>query len=330
MNLVYLFYFILKSDYSYINKETKKVKNKSVFLVLLNMIFSTLKYGSSFEDYFIYEFYNKSKVDKESVVTTGYARRFFKQMNNTKYLEPFRDKGLFEKKFKSFIKRDTIIINNATELDFIQWVANKSEVIVKPIDGVQGKGIYKAKVDTSQKVKKLFSKIKHKRYIVEEVIQQHPRLNELNPSSINSLRVITININNDPKIMAVILRIGVGEVVDNFSEGGLAAPVDIEKGIVYKEAITKTSKLNYKQHPVTKTHILGFQIPFWKEVKDCVLSASQKIPEVKTVGWDIAISKSGPEIIEGNDNWNKNVYQLSHKLGKKKELESILKENKVK
>src|SRR5699024_7657545 len=112
MNLVYLFYFILKSDYSYINKETKKVKNKSVFLVLLNMIFSTLKYGSSFEDYFIYEFYNKSKVDKESVVTTGYARRFFKQMNNTKYLEPFRDKGLFEKKFKSFIKRDTIIINN--------------------------------------------------------------------------------------------------------------------------------------------------------------------------------------------------------------------------
>ena len=38
-----------------------------------------------------------------------------------------------------------------------------------------------------------------------------------------------------------------------------------------------------------------------KEVKELVLKAAMVVPNVKYVGWDVAITPTGPVIIEGND-----------------------------
>ena len=68
----------------------------------------------------------------------------------------------------------------------------------------------------------------------------------------------------------------------------------------------------------------GFQIPFWKDTIKMVTSAALYSQENKSVGWDIAITEEGPELIEANHNWCKLLWQLPVKQGLKKELEKYL------
>lgn len=81
----------------------------------------------------------------------------------------------------------------------------------------------------------------------------------------------------------------------------------------------------YESHPVTKTQIVGFKIPYWEEIIKMVTEAAWIVPQVRTVGWDIAVTKSGPLIIEGNDNWNKNVFQIPYDEGRQYVLDRYLK-----
>lgn len=44
------------------------------------------------------------------------------------------------------------------------------------------------------------------------------------------------------------------------------------------------------------------KIPMWDKVLETVTNAAKLIPQVRFIGWDIAITNSGVEIIEGNHN----------------------------
>jgi len=89
----------------------------------------------------------------------------------------------------------------------------------------------------------------------------------------------------------------------------------------YFPIITKEGKTI---HPVTGEAITGFAIPYWKEVVELAKNAALCTPENRSVGWDIAVTAEGPELIEGNHNWCKLLWQLPVKQGLKKELEKYL------
>lgn len=42
------------------------------------------------------------------------------------------------------------------------------------------------------------------------------------------------------------------------------------------------------------------KIPFWEEVSEIVTKAHCLIPNLRYIGWDIAITDDGPVIIEAN------------------------------
>lgn len=35
-----------------------------------------------------------------------------------------------------------------------------------------------------------------------------------------------------------------------------------------------------------------------------------RIPKVRSIGWDVAITETGPYMLEGNDNWCMTLFQL--------------------
>lgn len=55
-------------------------------------------------------------------------------------------------------------------------------------------------------------------------------------------------------------------------------------------------------HPGTQIKMVGYQIPLWQEVLDSVASAAKHIPGCRYIGWDVAITPHGIEMIEGNHN----------------------------
>jgi len=76
--------------------------------------------------------------------------------------------------------------------------------------------------------------------------------------------------------------------------------------------------------PVTGRKITGFIVPFWNDVVALAEKAALLTPENKSVGWDIAVTSNGPELIEGNHNWCKLLWQLPVKRGLKAELEKYV------
>ena len=56
----------------------------------------------------------------------------------------------------------------------------------------------------------------------------------------------------------------------------------------------------FDTHPITGVRFEGFEIPFFNEAVDLCKRAAMVVPQVQYVGWDVAITPSGPVIIEGN------------------------------
>lgn len=86
---------------------------------------------------------------------------------------------------------------------------------------------------------------------------------------------------------------------DNISSGGLGAEINIDAGIVVSPAFDYSLK-RYSVHPITKTEIVGIEIPYWRETLSMVQEMLELVPEIPVVGWDIAITEKGPELVEAN------------------------------
>jgi hypothetical protein len=140
-------------------------------------------------------------------------------------------------------------------------------------------------------------------FVVESAIEQHPVIREIYPHSVNTLRIITYLTKDDqPRILGSRLRMGRhGNLVDNISQGGIHASVDQETGrIVYGLAITSREESLIAEHPDTGTSFVGVEIPFWDRILDLCRKAAKGTPLQRFIGWDIAIAKEGPVLIEGN------------------------------
>src|SRR5690625_790027 len=120
--LLYLVYFIINTDYNYVKDEINKLakeKGKNRMTICKDILIDSIKYKSSFMDYFIFEFYSKTREEKESYVTTGLSYEFFQQINNKKYIHIFRDKITFNDYFKDYIQRDIINISLSKKQTFL-------------------------------------------------------------------------------------------------------------------------------------------------------------------------------------------------------------------
>ena len=139
-------------------------------------------------------------------------------------------------------------------------------------------------------------------FLVQRRLKQHAMLAELNPSCVNTLRIITIigKASREPRIFASFLRLGVNSPVDNRTAGGMAVLVD-ENGVLHGKGFGHHEA--YERHPVTGVCFEGYVLPFWEEVTRLVVNAHRAISSVPAIGWDVAILPDGPILVEGNDNW---------------------------
>ncbi len=293
-----------KSFLEVINRIHHKTKKSRIYL-FFDIIYCGLKYQAGYFDYELFEMYNLNRKQRKTVLTRGINNHFVKKYNDPSFTPIFVNKDKFNEKFKDFIKRDWMIVTENNRDEFLEFIKDKGEIIVKPTNGTHGDGIRKIKPtkDTYDEL------LKNGTTLVEEVIKQIPHMNKLNDSSVNTIRVITLNDDGDVHIVVAYLRIGNNRVVDNFNGGGMVVPVDVEDHIIHYPAVDKKGNVYY-YHPTTNTSIVGFTIPDFDKIEELVTAASKIVPEVKYIGWDVALSTKGPCLIEGNDYPGHDIYQL--------------------
>ena len=103
--------------------------------------------------------------------------------------------------------------------------------------------------------------------------------------------------------------------------------VDIDTGCIYAASDERCNY--YTKHPDTNLDIVGFKIPMWNEALDFVKKLANVIPNVKYVGWDIALTEKGWVLIEGNEK-GQFLWQIPTKQGFREEFNIICKKANIK
>ena len=158
-------------------------------------------------------------------------------------------------------------------------------------------------------IKTLYSEVIKSGFLFQETIKQHPELDKLNASCLNTIRIDTfIDCDGKIEIMSGYLRTSIKNFhVDNISSGGCGIPVDIQTGKLKKHGFLTMKYYGLKLptfHPVTQTVFEDFSIPFFVQAKELVIRAAGYMPALRLVGWDVAIGETGPVLIEGNSDYD--------------------------
>ena len=194
-------------------------------------------------------------------------------------------------------------------LDLCKGVG-KEVFLKKATESEGGHGVYV--IDSEAYLRRTVEEIKGD-IIIQEPLKQHEILSKLAPSSVNTIRIISLLTDEGVKIYSSVLRMGVnGARVDNASSGGITCGIN-ENGRLKSNAYSSTGR-RYKQHPSAGVTFDSIVIPNYKEAVELVKRIHLRIPHFKLTSWDIAIRDDGePVLIEMNVHYGElDFHQLNN------------------
>lgn len=327
--ILYLGYYVKQMDWKkfsifldYTAKHTKKNK----ISILIDVLTSVFVYNISILEYFQFRFFEKNRHERTLWAGTGYMFEYQLKMNPKKHRVILDDKTKFYRSYGDFFVHHVAdIVDLKGNLELTQkLLGNPSgKLVFKVADGKCGVAVEIRKASDFTAASIVDFMEKNHFDLVEEFIIQHPNLNDLSPSAVNTVRIFSqLNSNNEVEILGCRQRISVNSSVDNMAAGNLAAPIDEQTGIVNGPAVySDITKAEESKHPISGIPIVGFQVPFWKETIVMVKKAALLHPQNRSIGWDVVITERGPGFIEGNHDWCKLLWQLPAKKGLKELLE---------
>ena len=295
--------------------EFRKPLRRSNAAVLLELCYYRLIKGYNVEEYFRNEFYNFSRSKCLTFISKRNIRRLRAKCNVQSERHIVDYKPDFNNYFDVFLKRDWIDLEKCSEEEFRDFVMTHPESFCKVSDGLQGIGATKLDFHKNS-ADAFYAEHKGQKLILEELIQQHHEMAEFNASTVNTLRIISFHCADDTvKVLGAALRTGrAGQVADNFHHHGIASTIDVDTGIVVSSGIDNHFR-RYVTHPDSGKPFPGFRVPHWDMVIEEVKAAALVVPNVRYIGWDIAVREDDICFVEGNTNAAVDVVEMPLKEG---------------
>lgn len=321
-----------KSIYHYLRlfKNTNIAYNKFGITSLSQKkgLFKDLKrayfdYGWEPYEYFQFEFFNKSVDEIKSYIPTKEHIKMVYFFNTEEDIKFLQNKYKTYTRYKDFFKRQVAYITKRNADVLTSMLKSHDRLILKPVDGTFGEGVRvincKDYVDNHFL---LFQEYPSGDFLVEELIDQLDDLARLHPASVNTIRIYSICYGSEVVVFHPWLRIGKGgSVIDNASAGGIGAALDFNTG----EIISAGDKFGhrYETHPDTNIQLIGFKVPQWENLIYTVKRLALVNNNLHYVGWDMALSKDGWVLVEGNPRAQIG-FQIMEKRGFRADLNSFL------
>ena len=309
---------------TYIAEENKVKKAKVYFDFFLN----AATRGIGYVDYLKGNYINLSNEEKKDFLTKRNYVRLVKYLNKRGYQMIFHDKVVFNRIFKDYIGRDFIDIREVGYKGFKKFVTGKENVFAKKHNSFGGDGVKKVNL-AGEDLKVLFNQLyNNKQYLIEDTLIQNEYLDWINPKAVNNVRLVTLLKDGEAYVVFKTLRINAGgeEVI---SCHDIYMTLD-DEGNVLGNVVDDECNI-YKKHPVTGFKFKGAKIPHMDKALELVKSAAKLVPEMRWIGWDVAITEDGAAIIEGNNYPSFGLHQFyllndGEEVGKYKRIKEILKD----
>ena len=313
-------------------------QHKSKIEIFGNQLVHILKYGEINEFYYMYGF----DVKGCSYMSDLIDYRSFMRVRNKRNIDSFpdylcllRDKILYWMFLKTYgiatpeiigytDKGRLYVFSKNTYVPIEKYLKeDNKDVFVKIVDGECGKSVFNLKYKKGlnkfylngeiENEDAIISILKQNKYIIQEKVCQHPEINALYSKSINTIRLVTFRHRDTHEIdvLPSVFRVGCnGSYVDNWSQGGIAVGINIVNGTLKKYGFFRPEIAKRVEfHPDSGCKLEGYRIPYFQEAVSQAIFIHSQIPVINSIGWDIAISDSGPIFIEGNDNWEVSLNQ---------------------
>lgn len=275
--------------------------------------------GATYKDYYAFKFWEISEEEQGTYFTQKMSNAISSKYDtNPLYRDILLNKELSCHHFDKFFRRGWCI-NKTVSLDEFKEIFKKDKkVVYKPLDGNGGIGIKILNVE-EKGLDAIYEELRAlQRGVVESFVVQHKDMASLAPGSVNTIRIVTIGNEENSDIAYVSVRVGSGKsIVDNFTEGGMVAGVDLETGTIVTPGVT-VDGIVCEEHPETGVKFRGFKIPYFKEAIELVEEATKTIAGY--IGWDVAISENGPMLIEANVMPGNRILQMPYvcdRIGKR-------------
>lgn len=268
-----------------------------------------------------YFYYLNNEFSPRYMPTYIYYGKIIPKLNNHRFGAIYSDKSMAEKLLGDRIKQPKTYVKNINGIFYVDdkvvtketalsACMNIDDAVIKhSIDSSQGKSVSRFSCKNGvvigkncpNSIEKLFDVYKTN-YLIQKAIQQHPEMARLNPTSLNTVRIMTYWSKQGVVVLYAVVRMGrVGAVVDNASAGGLYCGVK-EDGYLKEKAYTLVP---FSEHTKTDTGVIlkDFRIPMYNELKKKAVELHQQLPYSKFIGWDLSVNKDNEiELVEINAN----------------------------
>lgn len=307
--------------------------------VFYRSIYNYWVYGNNIKEEFYFDFPNKTHQQKKEYITYRNRFLYMKQLNSVENRHYLDNKWEAYELMKKYYRRQAILIKDHSDYDkFSKFVDQNTEFVVKPVGMSAGRGVHKQSSEGIDK-RELFDMILKEANILqdkynygdssammlEEIVDQDEQMAALHPESLQSIRLVTVRVGDKVNIWYPRIDIGRGgSFLINAAAGSIMALIDPQTGKISGKGIPESGEL-FEYHPDTGVRIEGFQIPKWDELiemaNDLMLNV---VPDIRYVGWDMALSKNGWCVVEGN--WAGEFVgdQLGQGRGLRKEFEEMI------
>ncbi len=194
----------------------------------------------------------------------------------------------------------------------IRVIRSKHIIACKRLWGSGGEGFIRLEYDgqdyfiTGKKVSEIemvdFLKSLHSHLIMEYIVNHH-QIRSIWPESLNTLRVLIANCDGKLVVMRSFIRFGNKDShgVDNAHSGGIEAIVDENTGkILFTQSQDKWGAPSRIQvHPDSGVSF-DIEIPFWNEIISKLKEICCYYPQLRYLGFDVAVTEDSFRIIEIN------------------------------
>ena len=197
-------------------------------------------------DYFLYHFYERNRRGRAEFVTLYDMRDIHRKNPQTAFAD-FEEKDRFLDRFQAYVHRDWIgrVCRNSRE-EFDAFADRHPRCIIKPRTDSGGHGVELCTITPNNR-DQVWERLTSQDMIAEELLEQCPEMAALHPSSVNTVRALTIR----GKLCSAVLRMGVGGgFVDNGCSGGIFAGLDVDTGIVTTQG-ADLMEHRFLLHPTT-------------------------------------------------------------------------------
>ena len=254
------------------------------------------------------------------------------RVNGVKAGDLLDNKTILYKRCPQVLGRECLYLEECTEEEKIAFIKRHPRFV-----GKRNYGRFAERFscyDTSkQSIEEILKSIQDNRQVLlEEYIVQHEEISKIYPNCVNTIRVHTVTDGEQIRIFQKPkMRLGAnGSIVDaNGKKGGYRLILNLDGTV---ERAVWMSRFYYispaYKHKNTGVVFQEVRIPYLEEVISLVKEAASYFPELRYIGWDVAITPSGPVIVEGNYvSGAMNTYQVINYLAKgeglKKDIEEM-------